>query len=175
MKNLKEFLAVALVFAGLTVACTVPSWVTTVENDAAIAVPIVGSIVTVIDPAVAPIVTAIEAGFTALTKTLQTFQASPTATNLQAVQAAVNAVNQNVAQLESAAQIKDANSDAKVTAIVGLIAQLTAEIVAQVPATPAAAAVQAAAPASLKARGAKFWKGEYNKLVNGDSRFHALK
>ena len=73
MKNLKKFLAVGLVLAGLTVACTVPSWVTTVENDAAIAVPIVGSIVTVIDPAVAPIVTAIEAGFTALTKTLQTF------------------------------------------------------------------------------------------------------
>ena len=84
-------------------------------------------------------VTLIENGFTALVKTLDTYKASPTATNLQAVQAAFEAVNANVAQLESAAQIKNPATDAKVTAIVQLLTQAVTEIAALVPPATSAA------------------------------------
>ncbi len=75
-------------------ACTIPSWVNTVEQDAEIAAPIAASMIDVIDPPLAPVVTLIETGFNALVKTLDTYKASPTATNLQAVQSAFNAVIQ---------------------------------------------------------------------------------
>src|ERR1035441_5540293 len=91
----------------MVVACTMPAWVNTVESDAEVAAPIAASLIDVIDPALAPLVTGIETGFTALAKTLDTYKASPTATNLQAVQSAFEAVDSNVTQLESAAQIKN--------------------------------------------------------------------
>jgi len=120
--------------AWATVACTTPSWVNTVEADAQVAAPIAGSLVDIIDPALAPQVTLIENDFNALVKTLDTYKTSPTATNLQAVQAAFAAVNANVAQLESAAQIKNPASQAKVAAVVQLLAQAVTEIAAVVPA-----------------------------------------
>src|ERR1017187_7955264 len=111
-------LSLIAVIAGtlMVVACTIPAWVNTVESDAEVAVPIAASLIAVIDPALAPLVTGIESGFTALTRTLDTYKASPTATNLQAVQSAFAAVDSNVAQLESAAQIKNTATQATVTA-----------------------------------------------------------
>jgi cytoskeletal protein RodZ len=177
-------LAIALVM----LACTVPAWVNTVESDAEVAAPIAASLIDVIDPALAPVVTLIENGFNALVKTLDTYKASPTATHLQAVQAAFAAVNTNVAQLESAAQIKNATTATRVTAVVQLLAQAVTEIAALVPAS-----------AGLKVRGSalgkedsefripnsgsripKGWKAkdlkrEFNKIVKGDPRFKELK
>jgi hypothetical protein len=114
-------------------ACTVPAWVNTAESDAEVAAPIAASLIDVIDPPLAPVVTLVEDGFNALVKTLDTYKASPTATNLQAVQSAFAAVNTNVAQLESAAQIKNANTQNTVTAVVALLTQAVTEIAALVP------------------------------------------
>jgi hypothetical protein len=44
-------------------ACTIPAWVNTVESDAEVAAPIAASLIDVIDPALAPVVTLIENGF----------------------------------------------------------------------------------------------------------------
>ena len=158
-------------------ACVVPAWVNAAEQDAEVAVPIAASLVDVVDPAVAPVVTLIENGFNALVKTLDTYKASSTATNLQAVQAAFAAVNANVAQLESAAQIKNAATQNTVAGVVALLSQTVTEIAALVP--PATATAALGAP--LKVRGqAKGWKAkdikrQFNQIVKGDARFKALK
>jgi len=115
------------------VACSVPAWVNMVEADAKVAAPIAASLIDVADPSLAPAVTLVENGFNALVKTLDAFKAAPTGTNLQAVQAAFQAVDQNVVQLESAAQIKNTGTQATVTAIVQLLSQAVAEIAAAVP------------------------------------------
>ena len=179
MKARKPMLVTLLACALVLVACTVPAWVNTVEADAEVAAPIAGSLIDVIDSALAPLVTLIENGFTALAKTLDTYKASPTATNLQAVQSAFAAVNANVAQLESAAQIKNTNTQNTVTAVVALLSQAVTEIAALVP--PATAAKMGALPESRGpnhvARGwkAKDFKREFNKIVKGDKRFKELK
>lgn len=156
-------------------ACTVPAWFTTAENIAETAVPIAGEIVSIADPAVAPVVTIVETGFSALVKTLQTYQASPTATNLQAVQSAFNAVNANVAQLENAAQIKNAGTANTVTQVVALLSQAVAEIAAQIPAVVATQMeVRATVNATPKQWKAKDFKKAFNAIAKKDHRLKKL-
>jgi hypothetical protein len=153
--------------------------VNTAESDAEVAAPIAASLIDVIDPPLAPVVTLIEDGFNALVKTLDTYKASPTATNLQAVQSAFAAVNANVAQLESAAQIKNANTQNTVTAVVQLLSQAVTEISALVPPGTKLGKVEVRIPNSgsriPKGWKAKDFKREFNKIVKGDKRFEALK
>jgi hypothetical protein len=130
--------AVSMVFIA---ACTVPAWVNSAEADAKVAAPIAAGLIDVIDPSLAPVVTLVENGFNALVTTLDTYKASPTATNLQAVQSAFEAVNANVSQLESAAQIKNGTTATTVSAVVQLLTQAVTEIAALVPAQTAQSAV----------------------------------
>jgi hypothetical protein len=125
-----------------------------------VGVPIAASLVDVIDPALAPAATLIEDGFSALVKTLDTYKASPTATNL--------------AQLESAAQIKNPATDTTVTKVVNLLSQAVTEIGALVP-PPAAAAMGVVAP-QRQAKGwkAKDFKKQFNRIVKGGARFKEL-
>jgi hypothetical protein len=159
----------------------VPAWVNSVESDAEVAVPIAASLIDVVDPSLAPLVTLINTGFEALVKTLDTYKASPTPTNLQAVQAAFNAVSANVAQLESAAQIKSLSSQDKVTSVVQLLSQAVTEIAVLVPAGAGLVLAEAghghnAAPGHVaKGWKAKDFKRQYNMIVKGDPRFKALK
>jgi len=129
----RAFLGVLLASVLWFQACAIPAWVNTVEADAEVAIPIAASLVDVIDPALAPVVTLVETGFNALVKALDAYKASPTATNLQAVESAFAAVNTNVAQLESAAQIKSPKTATTVTAVVQLLTQAVTEIAALVP------------------------------------------
>ena len=166
-------LAIALV----TLACTVPAWVSAVESDAEVAAPIAASLIDVIDPALAPVVTLVENGFNALVKTLDAYKASPTATNLQAVQSAFEAVNTNMAQLETAAQIKNAATKTTVSAVVQLLTQAVTEIAALVPPATASALPRPLPNVHGQAKGwrAKDLKREFNKIVNEDPRFKPLK
>ena len=177
MKARKPMLVTLLACALVLVACTVPAWVNTVEADAEVAAPIAGSLIDVIDSALAPLVTLIENGFTALAKTLDTYKASPTATNLQAVQSAFAAVNSNVAQLESAAQIKNAATQTTVTEVVQLLTQAVAEIAALVPPATASALSTPLPKVHGQAKGwkAKDFKKQFNAIVKGDPRFKPLK
>lgn len=158
-------------------ACTIPAWVNTVESVAEVAAPIAASLIDVADPALAPTVTLIDNGFNALVTTLDTYKASPTVTHLQSVQAAFEAINNNVAQLESAAQVKNPATDAKVSAIVQLLTQAVTEIAAQVP--PASSAAMGISPPHIHgvAMGlkAKDFKKQFNNITKGDTRFKPLK
>jgi len=162
-------------------ACAVPAWVNTVEQDAQIAAPIAASLIDVIDPSLAPVVTLIENAFNALVKTLDTYKASPTATNLQAVQSAFDAVNSNVAQLESSAQIKNAATKTTVTQVVQLLTQAVTEIAALVPAgsglgvRDSGLGNASSAPHQAKGWKAKDFKTQYNSIIKGDPRFKPLK
>jgi hypothetical protein len=182
MKVRHLVLAVLLASALWFQACAIPAWVNTVESDAEVAAPIAASLIDVVDPALAPVVTLVENGFTALVKTLDTYKASPTATNIQAVQSAFAAVNANVAQLESAAQIKSLSSQDKVAAIVQLLTQAVTEIAAAVP----AAQTEGSQISNLKLEiprvqsqpkgwKAKDFKLQFNAIVKGDARFKPLK
>jgi hypothetical protein len=157
-------------------ACTVPAWVSNAEQIAETAVPIAGSIVSIVDPAAAPVVALVEQGFNALTKTLDTYKASPTATNLQAVESAFAAVNTNVAQLEQASQIKNAGTQNTVTQVVALLTQAVAEIGQYVPA-PAAAKMGVSLDVfhrQAKGMRAKDFKSAYNKIAKTDGRLRKL-
>lgn len=184
----RAFLGVLLASVLWLEACAIPAWVNAAEQDAEVAAPIAASLIEVIDPALAPVVTLIENGFNALVKTLDTYKASPTATNLQAVQAAFAAVNTNVAQLESTAQIKNSTTATTVTAVVQLLTQAVTEIAALVP--PGSGLGVGGSGLGKKdsdvripnsgARIAKGWKAkdfkrEFNKIVKGDARFKELK
>jgi soluble cytochrome b562 len=175
MKSGKVFLGVLLASVLGVAACAVPAWVNTVEADAEVAAPIAASLIDVIDPALAPLVTVIESGFTALAKTLDTYKASPTATNLQAVQAAFKAVDTNVAQLASAGQIKNAATQATVAAVVHLLTQAVMEIAAQVPAAQSAQSqishLKLQTSGAAKGWKAKDLKNQFNSIIKGDPRF----
>ena len=179
---LSTLLAGVIFFA----SCAIPAWVNTVEQDAEVAAPIAASLIDVIDPALAPLVTLVENGFNALVKTLDTYKASPTASNLQAVQSAFEAVNANVAQLESAAQIKNSTTATTVTAVVQLLAQAVTEISALVPPSSglgvrgSGLGINGSRIPNPNSRSAKGWKAkdfkrEFNKIVKGDPRFKEIK
>ena len=169
---MKRVLMATLLASVLCVsACTVPAWVNTAEGIAEAAVPIAGSIVDIVDPALAPVVTLVEGGFTALDNTLKTYEASPTATNLQAAQAALAALQANEAALEKAAGANPA-LDATINGVLALVAQAVTEIAAQIPSPTVGATLKAGS----KAKG---WKGKdfkkaFNDLTKNDSRFKKL-
>jgi hypothetical protein len=180
MKARRTLLAALLVCTLALAACTVPAWVNTAESDAEIAAPIAASLIDVIDPALAPLVTLIENGFSALVKTLDAYKAAPTASNLQAVQSAFNAVNSNVAQLESAAQIKNAATKTTVTEIVQLLSQAVTEIAALVPANSglgtrgSGLGKTSSTPRQAKGWKAKDFKKQFNSIIKGDPRFKPI-
>jgi soluble cytochrome b562 len=162
-----------LAIVGLALACAVPDWVTQAEQITETAVPIASAIIDIADPAVAPVVTIVVQGFNALATTLDTFKASQTATNLQAVQAAVAAVNTNVSQLESAAQIKNAGTASEITQIVSLVSQAVTEITDLVPGSVGAAA------GTPPLQPAKHWKAKdfkkaFNAIAKHDPRLKPL-
>ncbi len=167
-------------------ACTIPAWVNNVASDGETAATIAESLTDVIDPALAPLVTLIGNGFIALVNTVNTFKTSPTATNLQAVQAAFAAVNANVAQLESAAQIKSASSQDKVAAVVQLLTQAVTEIAALVPANTGLgirgsglgkdeARIPNSGSRIQKGWKAKEFRKQFYTIIKGDPRFKPLK
>ena len=157
-------------------ACTPPPWEQTAIGIAEAAVPIAGSVVDLVDPALAPAVTIVETGFSALVNTLNTYNAAPTATNLQAIESAVAAVKANTTQLVAAAQVKNGTTDAKITGVIGLVSTAITEIIALIPANaPVSAHMMAmSAVAKTQAKGLKKYDLEksYNDLVAGDSRFN---
>jgi hypothetical protein len=177
MKVRKTIIPAVLVTILWLAACTLPSWINSVEAEAKVAAPIAASLIDVIDPSLAPIVTLVETGFDALVKTLDDYKASPTGTNLQAVENAFNAVSANVAQLETAAQIKDPATRATVTAVVQLLGQAVTEIAALVPPSQSAKLklqVSPAIPQAAKGWSARDLKEQYNLIIKGDPRFHRL-
>jgi len=171
----KKLVVTAILAATLGImACGLPTWVSVAEGFAKIAVPIAGSIVDLVAPELSALVTIIENGFTALTNTLDTYKAQPNATNLQAIQAAVTALNLNITKLENAAQIKNPNTDKIVKGVVALIGQLINSIAAQVPATATTkmtVKLNRAAPSPMTADD---FKAKFNTLTAGDPRFHPL-
>jgi hypothetical protein len=169
----KKFLAIPLLFVFLTLACKSLAWVNTVESIAKIAVPIAGSIVTAVDPGLAPIVAGVQAGFTALIGALDTFKTSPTDTNLQKVQAAFNAVNTQSAELLAAAQIKNPASVAKAASIIQLFTQAVNEIGALLPPSTTLKAARKL-PGSAKGLTAAELKKQFNAIVAGDPAFQAI-
>jgi hypothetical protein len=174
MKVKKLFVTAILATTLGIMTCGVPTWVSVVEGFAKIAVPIAGSIVDLVAPELSPLVTLIENGFTALTNTLDTYKALPNDTNLQAVQAAVTALNRNITQLENAAQIKNPATDAKIKGVVALIGQLIDSIAAQVPATATTKMTVKLSRAAPSTMTADDFKAKFNTLTAGDPRFHPI-
>jgi hypothetical protein len=156
-------------------ACTPPAWFVTAEGIAEAAVPIAGSIVDIVDPALAPAVTIVENAFSALDNAIKTYQAQPTATGLQAVEAAFTAVQTNESQLEAAAQIKNTAKDTEINGVIQLIATAVTEIAALIPpnAPVSASLLATSAQAKSQAKGLSKYdlEKQFNSLVKNDARF----
>ena len=170
----KAVLATVLASSFWLNACTVPSWVTTVESDATVAAQIALGLVTIVDPALIPLVTAINTGLTAIDKATAQFKASPTATNLQALQALVASVQGNLTEFESAAQIKNAGAQDEVAGIVSVLSAAVNEIAAQVPASASAASLKGSST-TAKAYGGEYFKKQFNEIAKRDQRLKELK
>jgi len=159
---------------GLYTACVPPQWFQTAISIAEAAVPIAGSIIDILDPALAPVVTVVENAFSALINALNTYKAQPTDTNLQVVEAALTALQQNEAQLEAAAQIHNSKLDAIINGVLQLISTAAREIAALVPPPIAAKANLKIAGPPKGLTGNKL-KADFNKIVGDDPRFSGKK
>lgn len=178
-RAIAEVFFLAVLTVATYTACTPPPWVVTAENIAKAAFPIAGTLVSVINPALAPAVVMAETGFNVLIKTLDAYQAKQSTTNLQAAQAAFQAVDENVAQLEAAFHIKNPGTDAKIAAVIALLSQAVAEIGSQIPpaavvATGGKLGARLRVTAHAKGLNASDITSQYNQIVAGDSRFKPL-
>jgi hypothetical protein len=177
MKNFKRWLlgSTLVVMLSVMLACTVPAWFVTADNYVMDAIPIAASVVDFVDPALAPVVTLVVNGLKALNGALASYEAQPTATALQSVVAALNAVEANEAQLEAAAQIKNPNTDKTVTEVINLLDECVTEVVALVPSNAPVGARLRYKVTQAKAQ-AKGWspldcEKEFNAIIKGDPRF----
>lgn len=150
-------------------ACSTPTWVITGENIAEAAVPIAGSILDIVDPPLAPVVTLVEGGFTAVVNTLKAYQAAPNATTLQATQSAFIALQANEAALEKAAGATP-TLDATINGVLALVAQAVTEIAALIP-PPTAGAFGIHIHGRSKGMKANDFKKQFNAITKGDPRF----
>lgn len=173
----KKILTFALV-AGLTmglVACTAPAWVVSAENFALVGAAIASQVIDVADPAIAPLANEVDAVLNILVKALQQYQASPTATNLQAVQSAIDAAQSNEAALETALRL-DPKQDQIVDLVVGGLDDVINSLVATIP--PAA---QAKLHLRLSAKPGHVYatpdeaKAAFNRVTRNDHRFQPLR
>ena len=169
----------AIATIGLNTACTPPSWISTAEGIISFAVNAAGQVLSVIDPALAPLVTSVLAGFNALLKALQDYQAAlaangPSTTLLQAVQLAFATLKADAASLLSAFPGSGSAIDTIISAVIGLIATAISNIGALLPPALTATAMQSKlfpAPTNWQA---KEFKSRFNADVAGDSRFHKV-
>jgi len=116
-------------------------------------IPIVGAAASVIDPAASAEinagVTLITGGLAALEKLVSGYQHNPSDTALQEIQAAFTDVQNNLTQLESAAQIKDPTTQKKIAAIIQSAVLSLAALESSITANhPAAVAVATTTPKS---------------------------
>ncbi len=169
--KIKKLLLVPILGLALLVACVVPAWVSTAESIAKVAVPIAGTLVSIIVPVAGPAAAVVQTGFNALIKAFDTYKASQTDTNLQAISAILNAVNQHITDLEVAAHIKDPNTDATVKALVQLISEAFAKIVALTPGANKTVMLPAhRAMGAAKDLKASDFKDAFNAIVASDPR-----
>lgn len=166
---LSSVLAAAITLAG----CTPASWVTEAEGIAQVALPIVQGVATIVGAG--PAVTQAVSDVNLLIKLFEQYQAAPATGTLQQIQAALNAANADIAQIEAAAGIKNAATQSKVAAILQLVTSEFSSIAGLIPtATPAPAGQAATAKAVVlapKLNGklpftAKQFKEQYNKIVS---------
>ena len=156
----------------------IPVWVITAEGIAADIVPIAGTILDIIDPPLAPIVNLAVNGFNAVLKALQDYQnainnGQPTVTFLQAIQAAFSTLQADAASLLSAFGSSSSHLDAVVSGVINLISQAVSDIANLLPKALHRAQLSRAFPVPNTWKGSDF-TSQYDMLIRGDKRFHAL-
>ncbi len=163
---------------GFDTACTAPTWAVAAENIAAAIVPIAGTILSIIDPPLAPLVTLVVNGFNVVLKALQDYQNAVNSgqapvTFLQAIQAAFATLQADAASLLSAFGSSSSHLDAVIAGIINLISQAVADIANLLPKALHRAQLSRAFPVPNTWKGADF-TSQYDMLVRGDRRFKPL-
>jgi hypothetical protein len=156
----------------------IPGWVITAEGIAQDIVPIAGTILDIIDPPLAPLVNLAVNGFNAVLKALQDYQnainnGQPTVTLLQAIQAAFSTLQADAANLLSAFGLSSSHLDAVIAGIINLISQAVSDIANLLPKAMRKVGLSRAFPAPNTWKGSDF-TSQYNVLIRGDKRFHAI-
>ena len=163
---------------GFETACATPTWVQAAENIAAAIVPIAGTILEIIDPPLAPLVTLVVNGFNAVLKALQDYQnainlgQAPT-TFLAAIQAAFATLQADAASLLSAFGSSSSHLDAVIAGIINLIAMAVSDIANLLPKALHRAQLSRAFPPANTWKGSDF-TSQYDFITKNDARFKRL-
>ena len=170
----------AFTTVGFETACNVPSWVVTAEGIAGDIVPIAGTILSIIDPPLAPLVNLVVVGFNAVKKALMDYQNainshSATPSLLQPIQDAFGVLQNDAASLLNAFGSSSSHLDSVIVGIINLIAQAVSDIASHLPSamTKKFGAVKSHFPQANNWKGSDFTKN-YNAQISGDSRFKKL-
>lgn len=164
---------------GLETGCVTPGWVISAENIAGDIVPIAGTILSIIDPPLAPLVTLVVGGFNAVKQALIDYQTAinngqPTVTFLQAIQAALSTLQADAQNLLTAFGKSSSSTDGIIVAIINLIAQAVSDIASRLPkAMTRKLVLSRSFPTPNSWTGSEFTK-RYNEAVQGDPRFKKI-
>jgi hypothetical protein len=178
---LARFLPFALLVALVSsiAACTVPSWVNTVESIAQTAIPIAAQIVAIADPALGPYVIKASDLLTALIAALDTYKANlkakagagQEATDIQAIQAASAALQSNESSIMTALKASP-KQDATVSAVVSILNAAINAIASYIPQPSTGNMAARSTPSTLTADEIK---KQFDQAIAGDKRFHPIK
>jgi len=163
----------------------VPPWVISAEGIAQFGVDSAAEIISVIDPAIAPLVQAVKTGFDAVTAALQAYEkalqtSGPNTTLLQAIQIAFATLQTQAANLLNSFPGSGSATDTIISAVIGLIASAVSNLSSLLASASAAAGIDAT---NLKVSRAfpvangwtkNDFKSRFNADVHGDSRFHKI-
>ena len=151
-------------------SCTIPTWVNTAEGIASVAVNIGTNLLSLIDPPLAPLVTAVNAGFNAVLKAIQDYQAALATdpnpvTFLEAVKVAFATLQADAEALLQQFNSQGGAVNTLIASIIALIAQAVANIGNLIP-TGGRALLKLSPlfPAANAWKGSDF-KSQYNSIV----------
>jgi hypothetical protein len=163
-------LGVALGAAALSSSCATPSWVVEAERIAKVALPIVEGLASIVGVSASSALGQVVNDLNLLISLFDQYQATPSATTLQQIQAGLDTVNADIGQILPAAHIKNAATQNKVAAILQLVTSEFSNIASLIPSSSASLSqpMRRAARPKLPFT-AKQFKAQYNKIVTSST------
>jgi hypothetical protein len=159
-------LGVALGVVALSSSCATPSWVVEAERIAKVALPIVEGLASIVGVSASSALGQVVSDLNLLISLFDQYQATPSATTLQQIQAGLDTVNADIGQILPAAHIKNAATQNKVAAILELVTSEFSNIASLIPSSSASLSQPARRAARLKLPfTAKQFRAQYNKIV----------
>jgi hypothetical protein len=154
------------------------SWLTTAINDLPVLAQVATTIAQIVGgsgaaAAVATIVQAITAGIALIQQLIKDYEAQPSTTTVQKIEAALLDLQQNLGSILTAIHVENAALRMAVTGAVGIAVAAVTEILSLLPPNTSAAAMAAQAKVAIKPRTASTIKTQVNGFLetNGYGKY----